>query len=344
MQIAMQESSSIEQQPEAMARIAPMVERARTSGSARRQTCESASTGHTSADAREAQPADSRTRGRSEGRPASRCSTALVEPPSAITGPCNAFEGSACEDVRRTDPRPDESNRRRSPRAVQSSVAFASILPPGLNWYWQAHAERFGSPTPSCLPVYIPPQLPAPGTAARSTSSSCAVRYAAALHVRSTKLLNIARHDVAMRSARRIVPPYTNTAGRVQARRERHQAAGHVLVATSNCDYAIESLRAPTAVSLIEPGVITSRDVPGEYRIPGESHRDAIGNRDRVEQHGFGAGGIDRLCRGPCQAIDSARCTEPRCSQVEAMPTCGLAKSSSSKTNRAQHGSRRRSR
>ena len=128
---------------------------------------------------------------------ASRCSTALVEPPSAMTTVMAFSNASRVRMSRGRMPRFDQVDDRRAGPLGSRAACLRETA---------SCAELFGRLMPSAsmaeaivLAVYMPPQEPGPGMAVRSTSRSCRVGDRAA-RVRADRLEH--RDDVAPLSRR----------------------------------------------------------------------------------------------------------------------------------------------
>ena len=82
--------------------------------------------------------------------------------------------------------------------------------------------------------------------------------------------------------------------------RHGHCTRRHVLVAAADGDEAIETLCSYDGLD----GV--GYHLPGHQRIAHArgTHGDAVGNRDRVEDHALGTGGVDTRGRRVCQFVD----------------------------------------
>ena len=209
---------------------------------------------------------------------ASRCSTALVEPPSATV---TAMAFSKALRVRMSEGRsPARSSCTTASPARRQSSRLAALT--------ASCAELFGRLSPSAsiaeamvLAVYMPPQLPGPGIAVRSTCSTCCgadgARGAGADGLEH-------RDDVAPLLAETNRAAVDEHRRAIQAR-DGHRAARHVLVAPADGDDAVEALGAHDGLDRIGDHFARHQRVAHA----GRSHRDAVRHRDGVERHALAA-------------------------------------------------------
>ncbi len=210
---------------------------------------------------------------------ASRCSTAFVDPPSAMTAVIAFSKASRVRIREGVIPR-SSSRTTAAPASLQSS-RFASET--------ASCAELFGRLMPSAsiadaivFAVYMPPQEPAPGIALRSISARPASsRSPFACRPTASKTLTMSRRP-APGPDRAAVDEHR---GPVEAG-DRHHAAGHVLVAAADRDQAVESLRAGDGLDRVGDHFARDQRIAHARR----AHRDAVRHGDRVEQDVAAAG------------------------------------------------------
>ena len=229
---------------------------------------------------------------------ASRCSTALVDPPSAITV-VMAFSKASL--LRMSDgliPRLTSATTP-SPARLQSSFFAAETA---------SCAELFARLMPSAsiadaivFAVYMPPHEPGPGIAVDSTSFSSAssILPAAWLPTASktemmSRCLRSRLDRAAVDEDRRPIQPG-----------HRHHAAGHVLVAAADRDEPVESFRRHDGFDRI------GDDLAGHEGVAHArcAHRDAVGHRNRIEKHALAARGVSAGGRLPSPGHRCACCT-----------------------------------
>ena len=178
---------------------------------------------------------DGERRRRLRGRCASRCSTALVEPPVATT-PAMAFSNASRVRM----------SRGRTPRCSRSIDQRAGALRRPRPWLehapgrWRCRTARCRG-TRSAIAIVLavnwPPQAPAPGQAWSSRSRSSRVAHLAG-RVRADRLEHVLDRDVvALERARRDRAAVEHDAREVQPR-QRHQRAGDRLVAAAQHHHA----------------------------------------------------------------------------------------------------------
>jgi hypothetical protein len=195
---------------------------------------------------------------------ASRCSTAFVEPPSAITT-VMAFS-NALRVMMSSGFNPSRSKFTTAAPAFRLSFIFAGDT--------AACAELFGRLMPIAsialaivFAVYIPPHDPGPGIAHDSMASSSASSiflFACAPTASNTDTMSSLRVSPVMQPGK-IVPPYTNTAGRfnrASAISDPGMFLSHPPMATN------PSIPSHAATVSIE-SAITSRDT-SEYFMPSD--------------------------------------------------------------------------
>ena len=215
---------------------------------------------------------------------ASRCSTALVEPLSAMTTVIafsNASRVRICDGV--------------MPAFTSLTTALPASSQSLILWRDTAScAELFGRLMPSAsiaeamvLAVYMPAQLPGPGIAVRSISfisraeiAPARKRAARLEHGDDVAMLRTGPDRAAIDEHRRPIEP-----------RERDQAAGHVLVAAADRHDAIEALRARDGLDRVRNHFARHERVAHA----GRAVRDAVRDRDRAERRALAAGLVDRL-------------------------------------------------
>ena len=202
----------------------------------------------------------------------------------------------------------------------RQAVGSISRAPPRRRGGSHRASRPTSPPAPSCsagscpsasiaeaivLAVYMPPQEPAPGKACCSTSaSSASVILPAACWPTASNTETMSHRlaapvpgqdGAAVDEDRRAIQPG-----------ERHQAAGHVLVAAADGDQAVEALarRRRSRSSRRSP-----RARPASSACPARAHRDAVGDGDGVEDDALAAGLVDARGRLPGRARRCACCT-----------------------------------
>ena len=105
--------------------------------------------------------------------------------------------------------------------------------------------------------------------------------------------------------------------------RHGHHAAGHVFVAAADRDDAVEALATDHGFNRV------GNHFAGHQRIfhAFGAHRNAVGNRDGVEDHGFAVGIVDADAAASA-SLSMCMLHGVTMLQVEAMPICGFLKSS----------------
>src|SRR5262249_42871451 len=127
------------------------------------------------------------------------------------------------------------------------------------------------------LAVYIPPQLPGPGIAVRSMSRSpSSESFPAAWAPTASNTEMMSRRCVPGRMA-----PAEDEDRRALRARHGHGDAGHVLVTPAERDEAIEACGADHRFHGVRDQLARDERVAH----PGRPHRDAVGDRDGVEEH-----------------------------------------------------------
>ena len=228
---------------------------------------------------------------------ASRCSTALVEPPSAITVVMAFSKARARQDVARPQVR---ARRGRPPRPRPARHR------PRFSGETAAWAELFGRLSPSAsmaeamvLAVYMPPHEPAPGQAcdSRSASSASVIRARGVLpdglehgdDVDRLPLPDAGQDGAAVDEHRGPIEP-----------RQANDHRRHVLVAAADGHQAVEALGAGDGLERIGDDLARHQRVLHALG----AHRDAVGDGDGAEDDGFAAGrGHARPTRAP-QPVD----------------------------------------
>ncbi len=226
----------------------------------------------------------------------------LVEPPLAAI-PVIAF--SSPRRLRKSRAGRPSSLARRAARApasaacasrCSSSSAATIVVPDGVS-------PRNSSASPIVLAVKFPAQVPGPGHAVRSTSSSSAResrpwrKPPTASHtswiVACSPCQRTGAHRAAVDDDARLVDP-----------RQRHQRRGHGLVAADDADQRVEVVR--DVHQLDRVGDQLARHERRAH--PGRALRLVVGDRDRVERERDPAGGLDapRHRRGELEVVEVA--------------------------------------
>ena len=267
---------------------------------------------------------------------ASRCSTALVEPPSAMTTAIAFSNASLVMMSPRGDPRLDQLDdglarprartRRGGGPAPAGRRSRAATCP----------APR--PPTAIVLAVYMPPQAPSPGQIARSiaSSSSAVIMPGAGTRRRASNASMIVTVSVV-----RQLRPGSDRAGVEEDGGEvepggGHQHAGQGLVAAGEQHRAVEPLGLQDRLDRVgddlagRPASSASRRGPSRCRRRPRSCRTPAGTRPpraRPPWPPWPAGRRDRL-----HGVISF--------QTDAMPICGLRPVVVAHADRAQHAAR----
>ena len=243
---------------------------------------------------------------------ASRCSTALVEPPNAITTAIAFSNASLVRMSRAVMPRRSSSTTawplRRANPSRRRSVAGGAALP--------------GSDMPSAsaalamvLAVYMPPHAPSPGQIARSMASTSSRGINPRAHA-PDGLERVDDGDLALAAVGELGHPRQDRAGVEEHRGQvqaggGHQHAGQRFVAAGQQHRAVQPF-----------GLHHGLDAVGDHLARHQrevhalvAHRDAVGNRDRAELERVAAGRehalLDRLGQ-PVQREVARRDLVPR--------------------------------
>ena len=226
---------------------------------------------------------------------ASRCSTAFVDPPNAITTAIafsNASRVMICRAV--------------IPLAIIPMTASpdARAMPSRRRSTAGGLAEP-GSAMPSAsaalamvLAVYMPPQAPSPGQIARSIASTSVPGDQPAgagadglerVGDRHLPVPHVAGHDR---------PGVEEDGGQVEPRGG-HQHPGQALVAAGQQHRAVEALGLHHGLHRV------GDDLPADQRVvhPDVAHGDPVGDRDGAELHREAAGPVHALLRGDAEPL-----------------------------------------
>ena len=167
------------------------------------------------------------------------------------------------------------------PRAFCGSVAGTLPLP-------STEMPSVSQTIAMVLAVNCPPQAPAPGQATIFEQLEVAVDHPAG-RVRADRFEHVLnRHLAAVELPRRNRAAVEHHAGHVQPR-QRHDPAGNRLVAADQHDQAVEAVAARDELDRV--GDHLAADERGAHALG--AHRDAVGDRHRVELHRRAAGGAD---------------------------------------------------
>ena len=209
----------------------------------------------------------------------------MVEPPVPATA---AIAFSKASRVRICDGRVSERTRSITIRPASTAAFGLPSCVAGMPERPRGLMPRKSITIAIVLAVNWPPQAPAPGQATSSsscTSSSVIVPAARAPTASNTSWIVT---SLAAEAAGRDRAVVEDEAGDVEPR-ERHHRAGDRLVAADEADEAVEEVAVGDELDRV--GDHLARDQRGAHA--GRAHRDAVGDRDRVELDRRAAGRAD---------------------------------------------------
>ncbi len=219
-----------------------------------------------------------------------RCRTALVDPPLAAT---LAMVFSMDLRVMICEGRRLARTASMSMRPASRVAAYLSFAVAGTPESCMGEMPRISPLMAMVLAVNWPPHAPAPGQALASRASSPASSILPG-GVSADAFEDVLDGDVdAVQLAGSDGAAVEHDARDIEAA-ERHDDAGHVLVAAADADEAVEEIAAGNEFDGV--GDHFARDQRGLHAL--RAHRDAVGDGDGVELHRRAAGLANAFLQG----------------------------------------------